>query len=194
MSVTASASNHNQHSAEKRRNMAATPTPAATHDCSSKPTVRRWNRYSTPTSFTQATPASKARPDTTQVLWSKLLIRLEEEQLGLDDLPTTEEPLWGMLYELGFTSYLERGKLCKQIRPGKLTPSTKHSPDNSTRITPADNTITNTTGLLSHPGQRGLDAACRSAYKMAISACQTIQDTTLWLQMPPTVTNTSART
>ena len=160
MSVTASASSHKQLAAEKFRNMAATPTPQ-------QPRVRRWNRHSIPISLTQATSAPKAPPDTTQVLWSKQLLRLEEEQLGLADIPTTEEPLWGTLYELGFTSYLERGRLCKQTNARKGTLPTKHSTDSSTRITPADSTISNTTGLLSRPGQRGLDAACRSAYKMA---------------------------
>ena len=88
--------------------MAAAHTPQ-------QPRIRRWNRYSSPISFTQTTSALKAPPDTTQVLWSKLLLRLEEEQLCLEDLPATEEPVWGTLYELGFTSYLERGRVCKQI-------------------------------------------------------------------------------
>ena len=129
--------------------MAATSTPAATHDCSSKPTIRRWNHYSTPTSITQATPASKAPPDTTQVLWTKPLLRLEEEKLGLDDLPTTEEPLWGMLYELSFTSYLERGKLCKQISAGKLTPPAKHSPT-TPRVPPLPTTQSQTQPVFCH--------------------------------------------
>ena len=84
---------YNQHPVEKHRNMAATSTPAATHDCRSNPTIRRWNHYSTLTSTTQVTLASKAPPDTTHVLWRKLLLRLEEEKLSLDDLPTTEELL-----------------------------------------------------------------------------------------------------
>ena len=54
-------------------------------------------------------------------LWQELLLRLEFEQICLDDLPTTEEPLWGTLKELGFTSYLDRVKLCKEITAGKQT-------------------------------------------------------------------------
>ena len=52
-------------------------------------------------------------------LWQELLLRLEFEQICLDDLPTTEEPLWGTFKELGFTSYLDRVKLCKEITAGK---------------------------------------------------------------------------
>ena len=164
--------------------MAATSAPAATYDCSSNPTIRQWNHYNTPTSTTQVTLAPKAPPDTTHSLWGKLLLRLEEEQLSLGDLPTTEELLWGMLYELGFTSFLERGKLCKRINAEKLAVPAKHFIDNSTRAIPGNCTTTNTTGLLSDPGQRGLDAAGRSAYKIAVTVCQTTHDTTLWLQMP----------
>ena len=73
---------YNQHPVEKHRNMAATSAPAATYNCSSNPTIRKWNHYNTPTSTTQVTLAPKAPPDTTHVLWRKLLLRLEEEQLS----------------------------------------------------------------------------------------------------------------
>ena len=49
-----------------------------------------------------------APPDTTRMLWEKLLLRLDEEQLSLADLPITDELSWGMLYEFGFVSFLER--------------------------------------------------------------------------------------
>ena len=48
-------------------------------------------------------------------LWRELLLRSECEQIYVNDLPTTEELLWGTLKELGFTSYLDRVKLCKEI-------------------------------------------------------------------------------
>ena len=48
-------------------------------------------------------------------LWQELLLSLHAEQLSLDDLPVTEELLWGTLRELGFNSYLDRAKLCKVI-------------------------------------------------------------------------------
>ena len=52
-------------------------------------------------------------------LWREVLLRLDCEQICLDDFPTTEEPLWGTLKELGFTSYLDRVKLCKEITAGR---------------------------------------------------------------------------
>ena len=39
-----------------------------------------------------------------QESWGKLLRKFEELQLNLEDFPTREELLWGMLQELGFTS------------------------------------------------------------------------------------------
>ena len=80
----------------------------------------------------------------------------------MGDPPTTEELLWGMLYELGFTSFLERGKLCKRISAEKAAVPARHFIDNATRAIPGNCTTTNTIGLLSDPGQRGLAAACRS--------------------------------
>ena len=112
-------------------------------------------------------------------------------QLNLEDLPTREELLWGMLQELGFTSYVERCELCKQICASKASP-TKHTTSDSTYSTSTCNNNVDIVGLLSRPGKRGLEAACRSAYEMATSVCQNTQDTTLWLQMPHTVTNIGA--
>ena len=53
-------------------------------------------------------------------LVERLLVRLEEEQLSFGDLPITEELRWGMLRELGFTSFLDRGKLCNRIYAKRL--------------------------------------------------------------------------
>ena len=80
---------------------------------------RRWNRLSTPTS----TPNVDDSVEGEQELWRELLRKLEEVQLNLEDLPTREEPIWGMLKELGFTSYVERCKLCKQIYASKASPT-----------------------------------------------------------------------
>ena len=57
-----------------------------------------------------------------QESWRELLRKLEEVQLNLEDFPTREELLWGMLQELGFTSYVERCRLCKQICASKASP------------------------------------------------------------------------
>ena len=152
-----------------------------------QPKSRRWNRPSTPTS----TSTPKDPLVNKQELWTKLLLRLEEEQLDLEDLPISEELFWGMLKELGFTSYLERCRFCKQISEMNAT-LLKHPTSVSTCATATDSINVNTIGLLSRPGKRGLDVACRSAYEMATSVCQNTQDTTLWLQMPHTVTNISA--
>ena len=65
-----------------------------------QPKSRRWNRPSTPTS----TSTPKDPQVNKQVLWTKSLLRLEEEQLDLEDLPISEELFWGMLQELSFTS------------------------------------------------------------------------------------------
>ena len=71
-------------------------------------------------------------------LWQELLLRLEYEQICLDDLPATEEPLWGTLKKLVFTSYLDRVKLCKEISAGRqkdalrVLPSKSFTPANST--------------------------------------------------------------
>ena len=93
---------HNQHPVEKHSNMAAASAPLTTNDSSSNPTMYMWNHHNTPTTTTQVTQASKAPPDTTHLFLGKLSLRLEEEQLSLGDLPTTEELLWGMLYGFGF--------------------------------------------------------------------------------------------
>ena len=79
---------------------------------------RRWNRLSTPTS----TPNVDDSLEDKQESWGKLLRKLEEVQLNLEDIPTREELFWGMLQELGFTSYVERCKLCKQIYASKAAP------------------------------------------------------------------------
>ena len=96
-----------------------------------------------------------------------------------------------MLQELSFTSYLERCRVCKQISEMKAT-LLKQPTSVSTCASATDSINANTVGLLSRPGKRGLDVACRSAYEMATSVCQNTQDTTLWLQMPHIVTNISA--
>ena len=126
-------------------------------------------------------------------LWQELLLRLDAEQICLDDLPTTEEPLWGTLKELGFTSYLDRVKLCKEITAGKLKvasglPSSKTSTLGGTAIPVSSQFI----GLLSDSGQRGLAVACRSAHTMSLATRQTTQDAELWLQMPHTVASIGA--
>ena len=159
---------------------------------SQQPKCRRWNRHGTPALPPKTTPALEAPPDVTEMLWSKLLLKLAEEQLDLEDLPATEEPLWGTLYELGFTSYVEQGRFCKKISATKSTRFAKHPTNGLTHTTPADSITVNTDGLLSRPGKRGLDVACRSAHEMATSVCQNTHDTTLWLQMPHTVTNIGA--
>ena len=56
-----------------------------------------------------------------QESWRELLRKLEEVQLNLEDLPTSEELFWGMLQELCFTSYVERCRLCKQICASKVS-------------------------------------------------------------------------
>ena len=61
---------------------------------------RRWNRLSTPTS----TPNVDDSLEGEQESWRELLRKLEEVQLNLEDLPTREELLWGMLQELCITS------------------------------------------------------------------------------------------
>ena len=96
-----------------------------------------------------------------------------------------------MLQELGFTSYLERCRVCKQISEMKAT-LLKQPTSVSTCATATNSINANTVGFLSRPGKRGLDVACRSAYEMATSMCQNTQDTTLPLQMPHIVTNISA--
>ena len=68
-------------------------------------------------------------------LWQELLLRLAYEQICLDDLPTTEEPLWGTLKEFGFTSYLDRVKLCEEITAGKQKDALCGSPSKTS--TPA---------------------------------------------------------
>ena len=60
----------------------------------------RWNRLSTPTS----TPNVDDSLEGEQESWGKLLLKFDEVQLNLEDLPTREELLRGMLQELGFTS------------------------------------------------------------------------------------------
>ena len=102
-----------------------------------------------------------------------------------------EELFWGMLQELGFTSYVARCRLCKQICASKAS-LIKQTTSDSTYSTSTYNNNVDIVGLLSRPGKRGLEAACRSAYEMATSVCQNTQDTTLWLQMPHTVTNIGA--
>ena len=126
-------------------------------------------------------------------LWQELLLRLEYEQICLDDFPTTEEPLWGTLKELGFTSYLDRVKLCKEISAGRQKEALRVVP--SKTFTPANTTNPVSSQLncvLFDSGQRGLAAACRSAHTMALTTCQTTQDTELWLQMPRTVASIGA--
>ena len=111
----------------------------------------------------------------------------------MDDLPTTEEPLWGTLTELGFTSYLDRVKLCKEIIAGREKEALRGLP--SKTFTPANTNnlvFSKLNGLLYDSGQRGLAAACRSAHTMALTTCQTAQDTELWLQMPHTVASIGA--
>ena len=80
---------------------------------------RRWNRLSTPTS----TPNVDESLEDKQESWGKLLRKLEERQLNLEDLPMREELPWGMLQELGFTSYVERCRFCKQIYASKAAPT-----------------------------------------------------------------------
>ena len=77
-----------------------------------------------------------------------------------------------------------QGDLCKKVED-----STSRRLDNTTRLSPSNWTTTNTDGLLSDPGQRGLAAAGRSAHTMALAVCQATQGTTLWLQLLPTVAN-----
>ena len=55
-----------------------------------------------------STHAPSASACAAESLFDRLLIRLEEEQLSFGDLPVLEELLWGMLHELGFTSFLDR--------------------------------------------------------------------------------------
>ena len=96
-----------------------------------------------------------------------------------------------MREELFWECYVERCRLCKQICASKASP-TKQTTSDSTYSTSTYNNNVDIVGLLSRPGKRGLEAACRSAYEMATSVCQNTQDTTLWLQMPHTVTNIGA--
>ena len=126
-------------------------------------------------------------------LWQELLLRLEFEQICLDDLPTTEEPLWGILKELGFTSYLDRVKLCKEITAGKQKVASCVSSSKTSTLVGTTNPVSSQfIGLLSDSGQRGLAVACRSAHTMALATCQTTQDAELWLQMPHTVASIGA--
>ena len=78
----------------------------------------RWNRLSTPTS----TPNVDDSLEGEQESWRELLRKLEEVQLNLEDFPTREELFWGMLQELGFTSYVERCRFCKHIYASKAAP------------------------------------------------------------------------
>ena len=103
---------------------------------SAKGNVR--NHHNTTNIISQDTQALAAPPaDTAHKLWERLLLRLEEEQLSFDDLPMTEELLWGMLYELGFVSFLERGKLCKRISAKRLEDSTRRCIDKPHEPLPA---------------------------------------------------------
>ena len=80
---------------------------------------RRWNRLSTPTSTSTVDDSLENKQES----WGKLLRRLEEVQLDLEDFPMSEELPWETLQELGFTSYVEGCKLCKQIYASKAAPT-----------------------------------------------------------------------
>ena len=113
-------------------------------------------------------------------LWRKLFIRLDCKQICMGDLPTTEEPWWGTLKELGFTNYVDRIKFCKDITARKQKEALRRLP--SKTITPV-NTINPVSckfnGFRFNSGERSLAAACRSAHTMALTACQTTQDSKL---------------
>ena len=53
-------------------------------------------------------------------LWQELMLRLNEENILLEDLPVTEDLLWGTLKELGFVSHLDRLRLCRSISAAKV--------------------------------------------------------------------------
>ena len=107
-------------------------------------------------------------------LWQKLQHLLHAEQLSYKDFPLTEELLWGTLKELGFLRYLVRAKLSKQIaRKLQEEASQEHPIDITAALVSNRLTSANADGLLSVPGSRGLAAACRSAYAMALTVCQT---------------------
>ena len=137
----------------------------------------------------ECTHAPSASACIAERLFDRLLVRLEEEQLSFGDLPITEELLWGMLHEFGFTSFLDRGKLCKRIYQKRLEDLTNRRSNNTKRLSSSNCTNTITGGDLSVAGQRCLAAACRSAHTMALDVCQATQDTNLWLQLLPTVAN-----
>ena len=127
----------------------------------------------------ERTQAPSAPASTADRLVERLLVRLEEQQISFVDLPITEELLWGMLHELGFTSFLDRGKLCKRIYAKRLEELTNRCSNKTKRLSSSNCTNTITGGHLSDTGQRGLAAACRSAHTMALAARQATQDTNL---------------
>ena len=98
----------------------------------------------------------------------------------MGDFPTTEEPWWGTFKELGFTNYVDRIKFCKDITARKQKEALRRLP--SKTITPV-NTINPVSykfnGLRFNSGEISLAAACRSAHTMALTTCQTTQDTQL---------------
>ena len=123
-------------------------------------------------------------------LWQELMLRLNEENILLEDLPVTEDLLWGTLKELGFVSHLDRLRLCKSISASTEGAVSKLP---FLKLLVRDDAFPpSIEGLLSVPGKKGLAAACRAAFKMATDVFENTQDTSLWLQMPRSISSIGA--
>ena len=143
--------------------------------------------------------------DMADELWNKLQHALLSEGLNYKDLPKTEVLLYGTLEELGFTRFLDRVKLKKQLveRVRKETsqqvadpfkPCTHHQEsatyshepvtDSPMALVPVEFAPTSEDRRLSEPGSRGLAAACRSAFEMVTDACNEATNVSLWIRMP----------
>ena len=88
-----------------------------------------------------------------------------------------------MLHELGFTSFLHRGKLCKNIYAKQVETLTNRHLNNTTRLNFSNWANTSTDRVLSDTGQSSIAAACRFAHTMALAVRQVTQNTKLFLQL-----------
>ena len=81
-----------------------------------------------------------------------------------------------MLNDLGFTNYVDRGKLCNVIYAKRFEALSRTRQANTTRNFPNKRSFEYDDGLLSESGQKGFAVASRAAHARALDTCLSTQD------------------